>query len=77
MFWNIKQKQISNYRAGVALILGIHLFTPLYDSISSLKGCLIALQRGKFEREEVEEAKKILGKILLNYYGTVNLVYFP
>ena len=37
-------------------------FLPV--AIPSLKCCLIALQRGKFEREEVEEAKKILGKIL-------------
>ena len=34
-------------------------FLPV--AIPSLKCCLIALQRGKFEREEVEEAKKILG----------------
>ena len=39
-------------------------FLPV--AIPSLKCCLIALQRGKFDREEVEEAKKVLGKLLKN-----------
>ena len=39
-------------------------FLPV--AIPTLKCCLIALQRGKFEREEVEEAKKILGNFFFD-----------
>ena len=43
-------------------------FLPV--AIPTLKCCLIALQRGKFECEEVEEAKKILGNFFLKKLWT-------